>query len=545
MQKIFRAFCLLLIIQISCLFSQTISYSLSNSVRLGRGLENYGEGGFVNQNLKKYFDYYSDGRLFYNNFNFGARFEYVDPPEYSLIKKGLTQRFVEFKDDQLSIRAGDSYMLFGRGLLLNLFENRMLAFNTALDGIKGSWHSKNLNLTVLYGKIDYADPLTVMSENPYKEKIKLGGGNFELLMFNNLTLGLSYINSLKENKNYIAFNNDESSKSELFESYLKFNFHALDFFINYAYKSTSLQTNNESIGNGFYSSISFSSEGFGLTFEYKNYNFDSIDPLKRLNQFRATRFLPFQNAPTCIKEHSFTLLTRNPHIIDFNDEVGFQLDAFYFLNSSTTLNLNFSMASRHNEYKFYPTQLKMEKINGADLIFPTLGNGYSPFWELYFEYEHFFATASNYFKAAFNRRVEILYDPVNVFNPSQPQRSTTFVFFLQYLLSNELNLKMSSESQWAYKYPYTEKAFTELLALQITYLQNYSTGLRIESTTSDYEPNEKKMWIVAELSYRFNSNNIITLMYGDERGGQICSTGLCRQVLPFSGLRISLLTNFN
>jgi hypothetical protein len=187
----------------------------------------------------------------------------------------------------------------------------------------------------------------------------------------------------------------------------------------------------------------------------------------------------------------------------------------------------------------------MEKINGADLIFPTLGNGYSPFWELYFEYEHFFATASNYFKAAFNRRVEILYDPVNVFNPSQPQRSTTFVFFLQYLLSNELNLKMSSESQWAYKYPYTEKAFTELLALQITYLQNYSTGLRIESTTSDYEPNEKKMWIVAELSYRFNSNNIITLMYGDERGGQICSTGLCRQVLPFSGLRISLLTNFN
>jgi len=514
-------------------------------IRFGNGIEETGEGGLVGEKRMEYFDYYTDGKLYYDNFLLGVRIEYVDPPEYSLIKKGITQRYLEYNDNGWKIRVGDSFSLFGRGLALNLFENRTLAFNTMLDGIKVNYSNDLFNVTTLYGKINYVDPQTVMEVNPYKENYTVGAGNLELVFLKGCTFGGSFTFSERTDTNSIPLFAKDTSQTQIWETYLKLHSSNFDLFVNYANKKSFRNSiSSYRYGYALYSCASYEIDGLGVSLEYKDYRFDLVDPLQRLNTYRWSSALPFQNAPSCIKENSFTLLTRDSHVVDFNDEVGFQLEANYSVNNNSSINFNGSISSRHDEYRFEPFSLMVLKENKTSLAIPTLNPQYSPYWEIYLDYEYYLSL-TDYIKIAADRRSEIFYDPINLINPIQPQRSTTFVLFLQYLINDSFNINASNESQWLFKFPYPNSYYTNFFSFQVSYLRQYIFGIRIENTTSIYEPNGKKEWILAETSYKLNMSNLITISFGDERGGQICSNGICRQVLPFSGLRISIISNFN
>ena len=52
-------------------------------------------------------------------------------------------------------------------------------------------------------------------------------------------------------------------------------------------------------------------------------------------------------------------------------------------------------------------------------------------------------------------------------------------------------------------------------------------------------------WIALELMININSNTRLDLMYGTQRGGIICSNGICRYVEPFDdGFKLALSTVF-
>ena len=50
-------------------------------------------------------------------------------------------------------------------------------------------------------------------------------------------------------------------------------------------------------------------------------------------------------------------------------------------------------------------------------------------------------------------------------------------------------------------------------------------------------------WLVTELGYRISGANLISVSYGRERYGQVCSNGICRYLLPFKGFKFNLQTN--
>lgn len=66
--------------------------------------------------------------------------------------------------------------------------------------------------------------------------------------------------------------------------------------------------------------------------------------------------------------------------------------------------------------------------------------------------------------------------------------------------------------------------------------------MRAEFTTDENEPSQKKSWVAGEFSYRLGNAHTATISYGSERGGLICSNGICRQVNPFDGVRFQLVT---
>lgn len=520
------------------LFSQTIVPSVSNYLRYGTGYENVGEGGFVAKKNKEYFENTTDARLFFKDVTIGFRLEVSDPPEYGITYRGLRKKYIEFSQDNLSVRAGDLYALFNRGLALNLFENRPLAYDAGIEGVKAQYRDRVIDATILGGELDFIEPVSVNIPPLRKDSYTVRAANGMISPLKNISIGGSFVWVKSIQQSLIDFDTIVTHLPELSTS---IQFLGFDVFGSYTFKRTNINRTDSSKGKALYTAISYTGKGYGVTFEYKNYSFDLVDPLQRSFNFRPTRMLPFQNPPIVNKEHSFTLLSRNPHIIDFNDEVGFQVDGFYSVSDNITLNLNIASASRHDAYiseNYVP--VKMQK--GKKWL-PSSAEERSPFWEIYFEAEYSFDESESYLKIAFDRRAEIQYEifaPV----PKQSQRFTSLPFLIQYVFDEMWSVKLTSESQWLYKFPHDKREYTHLVSFQLAHSPGISAGFRYETTTSKYEPENKKDWLAVEGSYQIGESHSIGISYGAERGGQVCSNGICRTVNPFNGFKFTMTSNF-
>ncbi|MDH7515912.1 MAG: DUF6029 family protein, partial [Bacteroidota bacterium] len=295
-------------------------------------------------------------------------------------------------------------------------------------------------------------------------------------------------------------------------------------------------------GEGWYGSVSFTGlEGFGLTFEYKNYRFDVVDPDARKDANRPTRIVPVQNPPIVHKEHAFTLLTRSPHTIDFNDETGWQVDVFSAVAPNLVLNLNGAVASRQQSWVRLPGGRYRPLFKSNDL-FPALDEEFSPFWEIYLDAEWYFEEES-FVRLAVNRRSDTQYE--EGVGKGHRVASTTLPVRIEYMLDEAFSLGVSLEQQWASdnSYPVDDRTFfNEFVSVTLAHAPDWAATIRAEFTSDEFDPSGKKSWITGEFTYRLGNVHTATVSYGSERGGLICSSGVCRVVQPFTGVRVQLYT---
>ena len=81
------------------------------------------------------------------------------------------------------------------------------------------------------------------------------------------------------------------------------------------------------------------------------------------------------------------------------------------------------------------------------------------------------------------------------------------------------------------------------LTLINTFASQLTFAIRYESTNNRFDVSERKDWITFESGLRISQGNTVVASYGRERGGQVCSNGVCRYIQPFEGFRFSLITN--
>ena len=450
-----------------------------------------------------------------------------------------------------SLRAGDYWEILSKGLSLNVFEDRPLGYDTGIDGIRIAYEKKfgkknpvRFKTQLLGGNINYSDYIT-----PERiEKYKIRNIYSEVSPVKSLTLGLGYLYSTgelpEEEVNTVV-------KTDLPEINLNFNLSDFQFYTAYSHK-TSLVSPNEIFpdpltakGDGLYSSLSYSFNKFGLTFDYKNYRYDITLPDNRSNT-RPTRMLPYQNPPTAQKEHTSTLITRNPHVVDFNDEVGGQIDVVYSPNDKLSFNLNGSIASRHYQYEDTDTSsaLSYKRIDRNNSFIPSLDDPFSPFWEIFTEGEYY-ASEKVYVKVAFARQSSLVYNQLNPFS-SERISTTTIPVEVKYSLSDLNTLTFIGEQQWAdNSIRIGEKTYmNHYLSLTFSRSPNINLTLNTEFTDDDEEPTGKKFWWLTEGSYKINESNTVLVSYGSERGGLRCANGICRFVKPFEGFRLGIQSSF-
>jgi hypothetical protein len=340
------------------------------------------------------------------------------------------------------------------------------------------------------------------------------------------------------------------------EYFGKINMGNVDAYASYAEKRTYVYGDplGTHKGTAFYGSVSYSEESFGVVIEYKDYRFGETGPQERDDRTRAKRAFVFQNAPIVHKEHTFTLLSRYPHVIDFNDEVGFQADIFYTVMEQLTGSLNFSCASRHYSYDAVDTSAFFSTIYVSQARknswLPSFGREYSPFWETYADLQYFFeAGKADYAMVAFNRRSdnvvsELIFRPSHQHRSIKSTRTTSIPVVVQYSVGSDWVLKLSSERQWVYEDANASNTtyYNHLLSLSVAHSPDYSVSLRYEFTSDFGTIDQRRDWTALDASYKFSNNHLITLTVGGDRGGQICANGVCRVVNPFLGFRASILS---
>jgi hypothetical protein len=252
--------------------------------------------------------------------------------------------------------------------------------------------------------------------------------------------------------------------------------------------------------------------------------------------------LPFQNPPTALKEHTSTLISRNPHVVDFNDEVGGQLDMIASPSDKLNLNLNIGIASRHYEYNYI--NAGWVPVERSTNFLPSLDDKFSPFWEVYFESEYY-ASKAVYGKVAFSKQSEVTYSDLDPLESEKLFTSTIPVEF-RYSLTKDWTLKLIAEQQWIHNSSrfYQKDYNNNFFSLSMSRSPDLTLTINTEITNDDYDPSGKKNWVQGEIAYKLTTTHILTASYGAERGGLKCTSGICRYVYPFNGFRLSLSSKF-
>jgi hypothetical protein len=532
---------ILLALPLTTSAQNTLQYSVSNLLRYGTGEERV----LTVAQRRDYFENLTDAKISISDFQVGFRLLFDSPPEFGLDSSGLRKRFLEFTRDDLRIRAGNSFTLYGRGLALNLFENRALGFDNGLDGVKMEYKTRVMKFGVTAGDVRYADILDLSRIEYYR----LRAGTLELTPYPFLSLGVNFVSGKTTERNSPLVL--EGAKFDIPEYFGRVSLFGADLFVSYAEKRTlvNFDTLGTHKGTAFYGSLGYSEENFGFSLEYKDYRFGESNPAVR-NDVRAKRALAFQNAPIVHKEHTFTLLSRYPHVIDFSDEVGFQLDVFYALFGHLTGNLNLSQSSRHYSYDAVDTTAFFPAVfvstDRKNNWLPTLNSRYSPFWEIYFDAQYYFEEGgSDYVLLGFNRRSDDISYEATMIGFRKPAikstRTTSIPFSGQYGIG-EWTVKLGIERQWVYEDANTvnHSYYNQLLSVGFANSPTYSVTFRYE-LTSDYGTiDQRRFWGALDASYKLSPSHLVTLTVGGDRGGQVCANGVCRIVNPFYGVRASV-----
>lgn len=538
------------------LAQSNVGVSASNYLRYGTGNETVGSF----SQRKEYFENLLESKITISDFLVGFRLLHDAPPEFGREFSGLKKRYVEFRRDDLYIRAGNSFALFGRGLVLNSFENRALAFDSGIDGIKMEYKTRMMKAAVIGGDINYVDVL----DSSKAEVFRIRGGTVELTPYPFFSIGGSFVSGTYTPPPFLSYN--EPTRFDMPEFFGRAQVADFDLYISYVEKRTKQtsfgDTSRTHNGTAFYGSLAYTTEAVGISFEYKDYRFGVADPAERSKAYRGTKAYAFQNAPIVNKEHTFTLLSRYPHVVDFNDEVGYQMDVFYTFGQFTG-GINGSVASRHYAFMVtdsvyipgtnIPYDVRYGSSPRSHSFLPSLNEKYSPFWEVYADVQYYFKEGeTDYALLGFNRRSNQIANEQILLGGAHPRvtfettQLTSVPIAVQYTLEEGWVVKFISERQWVYeeKNPAQARFYNHLLTLGLSKSPDFSVTLRHEFTSDHATVDGRKDWTAVDLSFHLGSSHLITMSAGGNRGGLVCANGVCRVVNPFLGFRASVLSYF-
>lgn len=426
------------------------------------------------------------------NFRVGGRFLYFRPSAEEKYNDSLPdenridKRYLEATVEPLTLRAGHFSDLWGHGLALSCFENRDLYFDSELDGFRAALNSEPLFVTVLRG---------TSQDGRFVKKADVMGVRVNVRAMGQ---GVAF--------NHVRVDSGAYPDTRVTSLDWRFARGPVTIFGERAWNKSVLEQTYPK-GHATYAGTVVSALGWSLLAEYKDYDYRMATP--------------FQNPAIVYRETGPRLLqSREPHVLNVTDEVGYQIELSGHVVSGTYVTLHRSQASRHDREK-------------DSIPLPTLQQKESPYIEYFASVEQDLPQSrSAFLELGGNEESAVVWQKRHW----AWMRFTTPFRGQQQLECEGEALLITDRARDDQKY----RDFA--LGLGWDDGRGLSLSLHHEFTDDkELEKREGKSWPSVETAISMgHGKHRLSLFYGRERGGYRCSNGVCRQVQPFSGLRISL-----
>ena len=444
----------------------------------------------------RYKGFRASGRLEYNLNKFPER-RYINPAQLQL----------QYGFGGFSFTAGNYYEMLGNGLLLRTYDipgavyesqsrRARHGFYKDLLGFAGEYSGEVLRFRVLYGKplLNQLPPTVDWKDRRMHDMIAVNPG---------ITIGQQNLDL-----NYMVMAGGMLPRhyaSAQASGNLPFNF---SYNVEMAAELGTGKPllNSEGSVHAAYAGLNYSGFRFGASLEWKDYrNF----------------VLPsgINDPPTLVKEHAYKVLNRSTHVPLLDNESGYQLELYYRFKDGTMITLNTSRAVN----RLSSTYVFQEYF--AELYSPLGGSaslkGFADYARAPFRGEpHRFAAGSileTPFPGRWSALAELEYQLI--------RRSG----FLSGNVHNAVIL--------------TDFSFAARFSAGITFELSTDPFLTDLPSTLEIERGIRT-WLGGNLKYKVNDRHTVSLFGGQRRGGPACTSGICYEVLDYTGIELRITSKF-
>jgi len=441
--------------------------------------------------LENWFDArYTSGAL-----SAGIRYLTLQPPDPSVTSGGsrFVQdfRFVEASSDQGSLRAGHYYALFGHGLALNAYEERDLRVDDKLEGLQLRGQHGDLGIHLISGS-------TPVGGN------HVHGADVEWFHWaSGLGVGGS---AVRIGRDVAGTTNVQSARV----SYGGGPF--------YAEAEGIVVDEPERFGEdgeGLFASASLGIGPLQLLAEVKSY--DEIDTGVNL-------------PPAVFREHTYTLLNRHPHVLNPDDEKGFQVEGTLTAghhqltgNVARTRNHDDDLETNYLDEEYGEAFLGLGEQLGLLGLDVVLAGDHQKLYE------------------------GVLPDPFTgeLTVPAYVELYTG-IAELRMIATDVHSFRVQFEAQ------HTESKFDGEYDTWFTLLEwsrSPDLTLNLVGETSNrsndqLDEDENKQSVYGIATYHISDNHDVSVLYGRRLEGFVCVGGVCRFEPEFEGVEVRLLSRF-
>ena len=502
-----------------------------------------------------FFENYLDVNLYLDDLYIFTQLEYSSPPLMGPNQKSLSSlvnmMYVEFFNDQVEMTLGSLYSMYGMGLSLHTYEDQNIDYDNSLYGIQTVYGlSDSYSLFMLAGKRDILSRVSPQETTPsisLKNRVLSIGFNGvgENLNFQYMTMmyeqdyGYDDILSISSLPTilgqYLVDNHLEAMikyeldyKMKNLEHNIGFNFYS-DFF-EVVYEKAFVYYHKiygERVeGYREYLSTYFDLFGFNFIIEHKDYNTPYL-------------YSHFANPPIVSRESNSILSSRNMHTVNFNNEIGHQLEINKTFNTGLNFIFNYAFALHYNandepdNFKSLYTYL-MESMVGLGNIVNNknyISNfiDYKPYRQVYVEFSNWVQNEKLYYKIGYDYYHEYFYDKT-ILSKTYPMQ---FTYKLNTGNSVTVYFEVQDEikSNLKHKYYYLSPSYNHFGKFTVTAFY-------------DLEKNGDS-WFGVDYTVNLDDVNQLSVFYGSQKGGLVCANGSCVIQPDFEdGLKLTYRTSF-
>lgn len=469
-------------------------YSHVNAQFSGQNLMEYQFGQLPFEEESAFSSLYDRALVNYSfkNFTTGVTLEQFYTPYNSRNYIRINQARLYYFSKSFEIKLGNYYETIGRGILMRSYEipgailedksyRSRHYFHRDLLGASLKFNYKNFKTKVLYGKPlnNVLPPTFGFKERRLDEIIAIQP---EYSIKKQIIGGA--VMHLKNNSEKAWFVMANASGNI---------FPFLSYYAEYAQKVSNQVAGDKPVA--FYGNLNLSFESFGLSAEYKNYN----------------NFLlgsGFNEPPALVKEHSYKVLNRSTHVMQPQNENGYQLESFIRFTNESVLTLNHTIAINNfgSVYKFseYFAEYAFSLKEFAEL-------------KLFADF------AQDPFKLEKDRISSGVYTDLKIGSGKSLNLSVEFQTF---------NRSEKPVQNQVYSVGYT--GGTKFSVYVITEISN-------DPNIVDTGTN---LWLGTGAKYKLNSKHTLQVFAGERRGGPASNSGVCYEVPDFKGFELRLLSRF-